>query len=306
MLVGIPMAASAISTVITTTPLFATQTLILNSFAYVIAITMSVGLLYVWLFLTPMVGMLGPKAAHSDAGVGGDAPLWKRVMHTLYMSKAIRFIVVCALLYLFLVRCACPTRAAGVWWRRQACIAAATCRVAGNVAWRVQRFMPGTTEEFQNNGIAAELGEMLAYLLAAAAVVVVTRITIRIVQTNRQLHEKRVLDAERAAEDAEHASAGRAAVHRAPDQTFALPAAPRGQGGRPGFAAAARRSMRMSRRHARGSVGSGEARGGGVGGAGAPVVTGFGRGPSTSQGPGSTPPPEYPPRQGSVGYAPSQ
>lgn len=104
MLVGVPMSASAISTVITTTPLFATQTLILNSFASVIAITMSVGLLYVWLFLTPLIGMFGPKTVHSDAGMKGDAPLWKRVLHTLYMSKAIRFIVVCALLYIFLVR----------------------------------------------------------------------------------------------------------------------------------------------------------------------------------------------------------
>lgn len=164
--------------------------------------------------------------------------------------------------------------------------------------------MPGSTEEFQNNGIAAELGEMLAYLLAAAAVVVITRITIRIVQTNRQLHEKRVLAAERAAEDAEHETANQGQMHTAPDQTFALPGAapgPSGRGGRPGFVAAARQSMRMSKGRMRGSAESRAGSGGGE-----RPVTGFGRGLAASNGPGSTPPPGYPQRSGSVGYAPPQ
>jgi hypothetical protein len=95
------MIASGLSTIITTTPLFATQTLILQTFAYVIAITMLVGLIYVFLFLAPTIGMFGPSAAYR--GPTAEGPTWKRVLRMLFLSKAVRFIFVCAMLFLFLV-----------------------------------------------------------------------------------------------------------------------------------------------------------------------------------------------------------
>jgi hypothetical protein len=104
---GIPMLASGISTVLTTTPLFATKTLILKNFASVIAVTMSVGLLYTFIFLVPLMGLCGPKQGHTRQSDEGG--FTKRVLATMYLSKAVRFIVVCALLALALVRTlSCP------------------------------------------------------------------------------------------------------------------------------------------------------------------------------------------------------
>jgi hypothetical protein len=99
---GIPMFASGVSSVVTMTPLFATKTVILKRFAAVIAVTMSVGLLYTFVFLLPLMGILGPTKGHTSAS--GKGGFWRRVGMTLYLSKAVRFIVMCVILAATLVR----------------------------------------------------------------------------------------------------------------------------------------------------------------------------------------------------------
>ena len=101
-MVGMPMLASGLSTILTTTPLFATETRILKNFGAVIAVTMTVGILYVFLFLSPAMGLLGPSRAYAEPSAAG--PLWKRIGAALYQSKAVRFIVVVAFMFLLLVR----------------------------------------------------------------------------------------------------------------------------------------------------------------------------------------------------------
>lgn len=104
MLVAIPMMASAVSTVITTTPLFAAVTLILNRFASIIFVTMLVGLAYVFLFLTPMLAMFGPGFRRRKV-ISQDTPLHKVVTDLLLKSKGVRFIGVAFIAVLILVRC---------------------------------------------------------------------------------------------------------------------------------------------------------------------------------------------------------
>lgn len=96
------MAASGISTVATCLPLFATQTLILNRFAAVLSITMGIGLAYVLLFLAPMMAMFGPLVAKNRAPV--TATVLNRSMTVILNSKAVRFILVCLLALVTLVR----------------------------------------------------------------------------------------------------------------------------------------------------------------------------------------------------------
>ena len=99
---GIPMAASGLSTVATCLPLFATETVILNRFAAVLSITMGIGLAYVLLFLAPMMAMVGPVVTKTRAPV--TASVLSRSLTVLLNSKAVRFMVVCMLALLTLVR----------------------------------------------------------------------------------------------------------------------------------------------------------------------------------------------------------
>jgi hypothetical protein len=99
---GGAMVASGVSTVVVTTPLFATTTRILNSFAVVIAITMAIGLTYTFLFLTPAIGLFGPDKAHSHPKK--EWAFKKHISHTLYSSKAVRFVGVMALMIALMVR----------------------------------------------------------------------------------------------------------------------------------------------------------------------------------------------------------
>lgn len=96
------MAASGISTVATCLPLFATKTVILNRFAAVLSVTMGIGLLYVLLFLAPMMGMFGPLVTKTRAPV--TASVLSRSMTVLLNSKAVRFILVCIFALVTLVR----------------------------------------------------------------------------------------------------------------------------------------------------------------------------------------------------------
>lgn len=102
-LVAVPMVASAFSTVITTTPLFAASTLILKRFAAVIFITMLVGLIYVILFLTPMLAMFGP-GVQKKRDITESTPLYEVVKDTLLRSKGVRFVGMAVLAVLALVR----------------------------------------------------------------------------------------------------------------------------------------------------------------------------------------------------------
>lgn len=102
-LVAVPMVASAFSTVITTTPLFAASTLILKRFAAVIFITMLVGLGYVVLFLTPMLAMFGP-GVRKKREITEDTPLREVVADMLLKSKGVRFVGMAVLAVLILVR----------------------------------------------------------------------------------------------------------------------------------------------------------------------------------------------------------
>lgn len=109
-LVAIPMFASAASTVITTTPLFATQTLILNRFASVIFVTMLIGLAFVVLFMTPMLAMFGPgyKAPAEDSLLQKDQPLAKIIQVSLLRSFAVRFLMITVVTILIFVRFPSP------------------------------------------------------------------------------------------------------------------------------------------------------------------------------------------------------
>jgi hypothetical protein len=102
-IVGIPMVASSVSTVATCLPLFATKTVILNRFAAVLAVTMALGLAYVVLFQVPMMGMFGPLVTKNRAPM--DASVLKRTFTVLLNSKAVRFMIVCVLALITLVRC---------------------------------------------------------------------------------------------------------------------------------------------------------------------------------------------------------
>jgi hypothetical protein len=101
-MMGIPMAASGLSTVATCLPLFATVTVILNRFAGVLALTMGIGLAYTLLFLAPMMGMFGPLVTKTRAPV--TASVFHRSLTVLLNSKAVRFILVCLVAFLTLVR----------------------------------------------------------------------------------------------------------------------------------------------------------------------------------------------------------
>eukprot|EP00892_Ulva_mutabilis_P004434 jgi/Ulvmu1/2362/UM013_0210.1 len=96
-LVAVPMVASAVSTVITTTPLFAATTLILKRFSAVIFVTMIVGLAYVLLFLTPVLAMFGPgKARQRDKTMVPS--YWKVLVEHILNSKAVRLFAVIVLM----------------------------------------------------------------------------------------------------------------------------------------------------------------------------------------------------------------
>lgn len=106
-MVAIPMFASASSTVITTTPLFAAQTLILNRFASVIFVTMLIGLMYVVLFMTPMLAMLGPGyKLHTleEDMQKRDLPLEKIIRASLFRSLTARFLLITVVTILVFVR----------------------------------------------------------------------------------------------------------------------------------------------------------------------------------------------------------
>lgn len=100
---AIPMVASAFSTVVTTTPLFAAATLILKRFAAVIFVTMLVGLAYVVLFLTPMLAMFGPGPQKKKV-INENTRLHVVVTDMLLHSKGVRFVGVAVLAVLILVR----------------------------------------------------------------------------------------------------------------------------------------------------------------------------------------------------------
>lgn len=104
---AVPMVASAMSTVITTTPLFAAVTLILQRFAAVIFVTMIVGLLYVLFFLTPMLAMFGP-GWKAQKKITEDTPITKVVTDMLITSKGVRFVLVTVITILVLVRPLAP------------------------------------------------------------------------------------------------------------------------------------------------------------------------------------------------------
>ena len=113
-LVAIPMIASAISTVITTTPLFAAATLILKRFAAVIFVTMLVGLAYVILFLTPMLAMFGPGPQKKKV-IDEETPLHTVVTDLLLRSKGVRFVGVAVIAVLILVRFLSPFSSVQAW-----------------------------------------------------------------------------------------------------------------------------------------------------------------------------------------------
>jgi hypothetical protein len=102
-LVAVPMTASAMSTVITTTPLFAALTLILRRFAAVIFITMLVGLAYVFLFMTPLLAMFGPGPKRKKV-ITERTPLRVVVVDFLLQSKGVRFVGVAVVSVIVLVR----------------------------------------------------------------------------------------------------------------------------------------------------------------------------------------------------------
>jgi hypothetical protein len=102
-LVAVPMVASAASTVICTTPLFAAVTLILNRFAAVIFVTMVVGIIYVILFMVPMLAMFGP-GPKKKVVMSEDTPLHVVVKDELLKSKGVRFVVTTVIAVLVLVR----------------------------------------------------------------------------------------------------------------------------------------------------------------------------------------------------------
>lgn len=61
MLMGTPVASSAVSTVATALPLWLTATIALRQFAAVIAISLSLSFVYALLMLIPLLGMFGPN-----------------------------------------------------------------------------------------------------------------------------------------------------------------------------------------------------------------------------------------------------
>jgi uncharacterized oligopeptide transporter (OPT) family protein len=89
--------------VVTTTPLFAAVTLILQRFAAVIFVTMLVGLVYVLLFLTPLLAMFGPGYKPKKQ-ITEDTPIARVVTDMLLHSKGVRFVVVTVISILALVR----------------------------------------------------------------------------------------------------------------------------------------------------------------------------------------------------------
>lgn len=101
------MFASAASTVISTAPLFAAQTLILNRFALVIFVTMVISLMYVVMFMTPMLAMFGPGHdvhAHKDLMKKKDLPLEKTIRETLLHSIAVRLLLIVVVTIVVFVR----------------------------------------------------------------------------------------------------------------------------------------------------------------------------------------------------------
>ena len=101
---GVPMVASAVSTVLTCVPLFFTQLLVLNKFAGVIAVTMFVGLVFAFLFLVPLMAMFGPDHAHVHDEAVREWPKLKQVLYLLSQSKAVRFVACAIILIIFMVR----------------------------------------------------------------------------------------------------------------------------------------------------------------------------------------------------------
>jgi hypothetical protein len=141
----------------------------------------------------------------------------------------------------------------------------------------MQRFLPSTKKSFISGGIAAELGKLLASLLAAAGLIVVVRVTARIIKNNRDIKEKRQLakDVQQEEEEARIQAATTKRAQRPLDQTFSIA----GSGGRRAWSAAANNLKSTFRGiHRSGSAEQPHR------------VTSFGRGWAGGVSPGSTPP----------------
>ena len=79
MLMGTPVLSSAASTVAAALPLWLTETVALNQFGVIIAISLSVSFFYAALMLVPLLAMVGPQGAHGGhAADGGRRQLWVR------------------------------------------------------------------------------------------------------------------------------------------------------------------------------------------------------------------------------------
>ena len=61
MLMGMPVFASALSTVTTALPLWLTTTVALNQFGVIFAVSLSVSFVYALFMLIPLLAMLGPE-----------------------------------------------------------------------------------------------------------------------------------------------------------------------------------------------------------------------------------------------------
>lgn len=104
MLMGTPVASSAISTVATALPLWLTATVALRQFAAVIAISLSLSFVYTLLMLIPLLGMFGPnKPKHlSEDEVSGIAGYG--FVRNALSSVTVRGGVACALSLIVMVR----------------------------------------------------------------------------------------------------------------------------------------------------------------------------------------------------------
>ena len=88
--------------------------MLLQTFAYVIAITMAIGILYAYLFLVPALALLGPDDP-PEAALSSEWPFWKQALFILYLSKALRFLVAAAFLVALLVRTAHWQPSSAIW-----------------------------------------------------------------------------------------------------------------------------------------------------------------------------------------------
>lgn len=103
MLMGTPVASSAMSTVATALPLWLTATVALRQFAAVIAISLSLSFVYALLMLVPLLGMFGPNRPDKSPS---ETPGLYGIGRQLLAKVSVRAGIACTITLAIMVRLA--------------------------------------------------------------------------------------------------------------------------------------------------------------------------------------------------------